>query len=102
MTGPKMLLCLLATMSDAEHLVPELYREAAEQVRRLAGRARLTDVRNDLLELSARFERLGTYADVAISLGLPEYPHGELLLVAGDRPHHRCAADQRQSRTPGR
>jgi len=93
MTGPKMLLCLLATMSDAEHLIPELYREAAEQVRRLAGRARLTDVRNDLLELSARFERLGTYADVAISLGLPEYPHGELLPAAGDRPHHGCAAD---------
>ena len=39
-------------MSDAEYLIPELYREAAEQVRQLAGRARLTDVRNDLLELS--------------------------------------------------
>ena len=90
----KGLLCLLGTMIDAEHLIPELYREAAEQVRQLAGRARLIDVRNDLLELSARFERLGTYAAAALSLGLPEYPHGEPLPAAGDRPHHGCAADQ--------
>jgi hypothetical protein len=44
-------------MSDTEQLIPKLYREAAEQVRQLAARSRLADVRDDLLELSARFER---------------------------------------------
>src|ERR1700757_2011895 len=46
--------CRLSAMSDAEQLIPKLYREAAEQVRLLAARSRLADVRDDLLELSAR------------------------------------------------
>jgi hypothetical protein len=74
-------------MSDTEQLIPKLYREAAEQVRRLAARSRLTDVRGDLIELSERFERMGAYAEAATSRGLTGYPHGELLPVAGDRPH---------------
>ena len=61
----------VAKMSDAEEPIPELYREAAEQVRQLARQARLTEIRSDLLELAAKFERLAAYADAAIPLGLP-------------------------------
>lgn len=73
-------------MSDAEQPIPEIYREAAEQVRQLARVARLTDIRGDLLELSARFERLAAYADAAIRLGAPGYPHGERLPIGCDPP----------------
>jgi hypothetical protein len=45
-------------MSDAEQPIPELYREAAEQVRQVARQARLIDIRDDLLALAAKFERL--------------------------------------------
>ena len=68
-----------AAMSDAEQPIPEIYREAAEQVRQLARIARLTNIRGDLLELAARFERMAAYADAAIRLGLPGYPHGEVI-----------------------
>ncbi len=73
-------------MSDAEQPILELYREAAEQVRQLARQARLTDIRGDLLELAARFERLASYADAAIRLGLPAHPHGEVSPSERDRP----------------
>jgi hypothetical protein len=76
----------LAAMSDAEQPIPELYREAAEQVRQLARQARLTDIRGDLLELAAKFERLASYADAAIRLRLPGYPHGKLVSSQRDRP----------------
>jgi hypothetical protein len=66
-------------MSEAEPPIPELYREAAEAVRQLARQARLADVRADLLDLAARFERLATYAEAAIRLGAPGYPHGQVL-----------------------
>ena len=48
-------------MGDAEQPIPEFYREAAEQVRQLARQARLTEIRSDLLELAAKFERLAAY-----------------------------------------
>jgi len=48
-------------MSDAERPTPELYREAAERLRQLAGEIRLPDIRADLLDLSARFERMAAY-----------------------------------------
>jgi hypothetical protein len=83
----------LAVMADAEQSIPDIYREAAEEVRQLAQRARLTDIRGDLLELSARFERLAAYADAAIRLGAPGYPHGERLPVADDRSDRVRAAD---------
>jgi hypothetical protein len=54
-----------------------LYREAAEQVRQLARQARLTDIRGDLLELAAKFERLAANADAAIRLGPRSSPHGD-------------------------
>ena len=47
-----------AMIGDTERLIPNLYREAAEELRQWARRARLTDIRSDLLELSARYERL--------------------------------------------
>lgn len=75
-----------AAMSDAEQPIPELYREAAEQVRQLARQARLTDIRDDLLALAARFERLAANADAAIRLGLVGYPHGEVIPSQRDRP----------------
>jgi hypothetical protein len=76
-------------MNDLDELIPELYREAAEQLRQSARLSRLTDIRDDLLELSARFERMAAYADAAIRLGSPGYPHGELLPVAVIARCHR-------------
>jgi len=55
------LLSGLTAMSDAEQPTPELYREAAERVRNLAQQARLPDIRADLLEVAARFERMAAY-----------------------------------------
>jgi hypothetical protein len=48
-------------MSDVERPIPELYREAAERVRQLAGESCLSDIQADLLDLSARFERMANY-----------------------------------------
>ena len=76
-------------MSDAEQPIPELYREAAEQVRQLARQARLTDIRDDLLNLAAKFERLAANADAAIRLGLSGYPHGKVISSEGDQPPPR-------------
>jgi hypothetical protein len=81
-------------MADTEQSIPDIYREAAEEVRQLALRARLTDIRGDLLEISARFERVAAYADAAIRLGVPGYPHGERLPVADDRSDRAHAADR--------
>jgi hypothetical protein len=53
--------CRLSAMSDVERPKPELYREAAERLRQLAGEIRLPDIRADLLDLSARFERMAAY-----------------------------------------
>ena len=69
-------------MSDTEQLIPELYRDTAQQVRELPRMSRLTDIRGQLLELSASFERMAAYADAAIRLGAPSYPHGERLPIA--------------------
>jgi len=48
-------------MSEAERPTPELYRETAERLRQLAGESRLSDIQADLLDLSARFERMAYY-----------------------------------------
>ena len=48
-------------MSEAERPIPELYHEAAERLRQLAGESRLPDIQAELLELSARFERMAAY-----------------------------------------
>jgi hypothetical protein len=53
--------CRFSAMSDMERPKPELYREAAERLRQLAREARLPDIRADLLDLSARFERMAAY-----------------------------------------
>ncbi|MGC2202371.1 MAG: hypothetical protein WA633_19810 [Stellaceae bacterium] len=58
-------------MSDADKPTPELYREAAERVRRLADGALLPDIRDDLLEVAARFERMAAYFDAANSIQVP-------------------------------
>jgi hypothetical protein len=44
-----------------ERPTPELYRETAERLRQLAGESRLADIQADLLDLSARFERMANY-----------------------------------------
>jgi len=71
-------------MDDAEQTVPMIYREAAEQVREVAGRAKLSDIRSHLLELSTLFERLAVYAEAALRLGAPGFPHGQFLPIAVD------------------
>lgn len=48
-------------MSDAEQSSPELYRRAAEKLKELADQSDLPDIRGDLLDLSARFERMAAY-----------------------------------------
>ena len=62
-------------MSDAERPTPELYREAAERLRQLARECRLPDIRGDLLDLSARFERMATYLEAGQSSGEPQDPN---------------------------
>jgi hypothetical protein len=56
------------------------------QVRQLARQAWLADIRGDLLELAAKFERLAAYADAAIRLGVPGYPHGAVIASERDQP----------------
>jgi len=42
--------------------LPATYRDVAEELRQLAGRVRdVPDIHADLLELSARFERMAAY-----------------------------------------
>jgi hypothetical protein len=89
-------------MSNAQQPFPVLYREAAQQVRQLAQRVRLTDVRGDLLQLSASYERIAASVEAAIRLGAPGYPHGEILPIAPDYPpsdggdHTRRALSERE------
>jgi hypothetical protein len=45
-------------MSEAEEPTPELYREAAEQLRLLAEQSRLPDIKRDLRNLAERFKRI--------------------------------------------
>jgi len=81
-----------ATMNDAQQPISDYYREAAEQLRQLARVSRLTDIRGDLLELAARYERIAVYVDAAIRFGAPGFPCGELLPVARDRLVSRGAS----------
>jgi hypothetical protein len=50
-------------MNNAEQPSPELYRQAAEKLRELADQSHLPNIRGDLLELSARFERMAAYLE---------------------------------------
>ena len=50
-----------AAMSNADQPTPELYREAAEKLRQLAGQSPLPEVQADLLDLASRFERMAAY-----------------------------------------
>jgi hypothetical protein len=50
-------------MSDAEQPTPELYRRASEKLRELADQTDLLDIRGDLLDLAARFERMAAYLE---------------------------------------
>jgi hypothetical protein len=56
-------------MSDADHATPELYRQAAQKLRELADQSHLPDIRGDLLNLSARFERMAAYFEAQRRLG---------------------------------
>jgi hypothetical protein len=48
-------------MSETKRPTPECYREAAERLRQLARECWLADIQADLLDLSARFERMAAY-----------------------------------------
>jgi hypothetical protein len=56
-------------MSDAQQPTPELYREAAAKLRELANQSHLPDIRGDLLDLSARFERMAAHFEAQRRLG---------------------------------
>ena len=56
-------------MSDADRPTPELYREAAERLRQLAQETLLPDIRDDLLEVATRFERMAVYLEAANRAG---------------------------------
>ena len=62
-----------AAMNDAKRPTPELYREAAERLRQMARECRLPDIRGDLLDLAARFERMAAYFE-AQRPGAPRDP----------------------------
>ena len=61
----------VAAMSDAQQPTPELYREAAEHLKQLARQSHLPDIRADLFDLAARFERMAAYLDAQRRLGTP-------------------------------
>ena len=42
---------------------PEYYRRMAKQMRELAGRAQLPEVRRELLEFAERFHRMAEYVE---------------------------------------
>ncbi|HYZ39933.1 MAG TPA: hypothetical protein VE687_04805 [Stellaceae bacterium] len=52
-------------MSELAEPAPELYREAAEQLKLLAEQSLLVDIKRDLLGLAERFERIA--ADYEVS-----------------------------------
>jgi hypothetical protein len=56
-------------MNNAEQPSPELYRQAAQKLRELADQSHLPDIRGDLLDLSARFERMAAYLEAQRRLG---------------------------------
>ena len=56
-------------MNHSEQPGAELYREAAEKLRELAGQSHLPDVQGDLRELAARFERMAVYYEAQGRLG---------------------------------
>jgi hypothetical protein len=57
-------------MSDAQQPTPELYRELAEKLRELADQSHLPDIRGDLLDLSAHFERMAANLEAQRRPGL--------------------------------
>ena len=66
-------------MSETKRPTTECYREAAERLRQLAGGSRLSDIQADLLELSARFERMAAYY-AAQTLGDPRDRDGRSII----------------------
>jgi len=46
------------------------YRELAEKLRRLADQSLLPDIRGDLFDLAARFERRATHFEVQLRRGV--------------------------------
>jgi hypothetical protein len=53
---------------------PEEYRELAEKLRRLAGQSLLPNIRGDLLDLAARFERMATCFEAQQRRGVARDP----------------------------
>jgi hypothetical protein len=58
-----------AAMNNAEQPSPELYRQVAQKLRELADQSHLPDIRGDLLDLSARFERMAAHFEAQRRLG---------------------------------
>jgi hypothetical protein len=56
-------------MSGADQPKPEPYRQAAEKLRELADQSHLPDIRGDLRDLAARFERMAAYFEAQHRLG---------------------------------
>jgi hypothetical protein len=57
-------------MHDGEQPSRELYRDAAEKLRQFAGQSPLPDIRGDLLDLAARFERMALYFEAQHRFGV--------------------------------
>lgn len=60
-----------AAMNSADQPTPEDCREVAREVRQMAEQARLPEIRSDLLDLAARFERM---AELFEASGPPSRP----------------------------
>src|SRR5215475_9870623 len=59
-------------MNDAQQPTPDLYREAAAKLRVLADQSPLPNIRGDLLDLAARFERMAAYFEAQRRTGADE------------------------------
>jgi uncharacterized protein Yka (UPF0111/DUF47 family) len=56
-------------MTDTQQRTAAYYRKTAEDLRVLAGKAQLPEVRRELLELAERFDRMADYVET-------RYPNG--------------------------
>jgi hypothetical protein len=75
-------------MNDTQSTSAAVYRRAAQQLRDLAAQSYLPDIRGDLLDLSARFERMAVYFEAQDRLSSSSSTENERRQKAS--PIERC------------
>jgi hypothetical protein len=66
-------------MRDAQQPTTAYYRKISREIKELASRAELPEVRRDMLELAERFDRMAAYVE-------KRYPNGRDKLPPQARP----------------